>query len=285
MSTAALHDISAPQNQLLAALTAMEWERVRKSLRPIFMPLGEVLYEPGMNIGHLYFPTTSVIAISCVMADGRADAMALVGREGFAGVEVFLGSDSAPCRAVVLSQGWGYQIERELLNRECGRSGSMRSVLLRYTQSYLTQVAQTSACNRHHSINQQLCRWLLMCLDRQASNDLAFTQEQIADLMGVRRESVIEAARNLQRIGAIHYQRGHISVVDRRRLEAGSCECYKIVTREANRLLEMSHRSIKLRTTQPPSTGAAASVQRGSPTHRQIVPKGAPSCFTPSPSY
>src|SRR5450631_1222536 len=148
MSTAAFHDISAPQNMLLAALTAIEWERIRKSLRPIFMPLGDVLYEPGMNISHLYFPTTSVVAISCVMADGRADAMTLIGLEGFAGVEVLLGGDSAPCRAVVLSQGWGYRIERDLINRECGRGGSMRSVLLRYTQSYLTQVAQTSVCNR-----------------------------------------------------------------------------------------------------------------------------------------
>src|SRR5450631_335664 len=237
MSTAALHDISAPPNMLLAELTTIEWERVRKSLRPIFMPLGDVLYEPGMNISHLYFPTTSVVAISCVMTDGRADAMMLIGREGFAGVEVLLGGDSAPCRAVVLRQGWGYRIERDLINRECGRGGSMRSVLLRYTQSYLTQVAQTSVCNRHHSIDQQLCRWLLMFLDRQASNELAFTQEQIADLIGVRRESVTEAARKLQLTGSIRYQHGHISVVDRMDLETRSCDCYEIATREADRLL------------------------------------------------
>src|SRR5450631_2543862 len=262
MSTAALHDISAPPNMLLAELTTIEWERVRKSLRPIFMPLREVLYEPGMNISHLYFPTTSVIAISCVLADGRADAVTLIGREGFAGVEVFLGGDSAACRAVVLSQGWCYRIERELLNRECGRGGSMRSVLLRYTQSYFTQVAQTSVCNRHHSIDQQLCRWLLMFLDRQGSNDLPLTQEQIAGLMGVRRESVTEAARKLQIAGSIRYQRGHISVVDRMDIETRSCECYEIATRESDRLLEMSHRSTKLAAVQAAVNGSAASVQQ-----------------------
>jgi CRP-like cAMP-binding protein len=285
MSTAALHDISMPQNLLLAALTAMAWERVKKSLRPIFMPLGEVLYEPGMNISHLCFPTTSVIAISCVLADGRADAVTLIGREGFAGVEVLLGNDSAPRRATVLSQGWGYRIERELLNRECGRGGSMRSVLLRYTQSYLTQVAQTSVCNRYHSIDQQLCRWLLMFLDRQTSNDLTLTQEQIAELMGVRRESVTEAARKLQIAGSIRYQRGHISVVDRMDLETRSCECYEIATREADRLLAMSHRSGKLASVKAAANGSAASVQRRPPMHRKTMPTGEISCFTPSPSY
>jgi CRP-like cAMP-binding protein len=246
----ASNGISAPQNMLLAALTSMECERVRKILRPIFMPLGDVVYEPGMNISHLYFPTTSVISISCVTADGWADAVTLIGREGFAGVEVFLGSDSAPCRAVVLSEGWGYRLDRELLNQECGRGGAIRGVLLRYTQSYMTQVAQTSVCNRHHSIDQQLCRWLLMFLDRQASNDFALTQEHIADLMGIRRESVTEAARKLQIAGSIRYQRGHISVVDRSGLETRSCECYEIAKRETDRLLEMSHRSAKLAATQ-----------------------------------
>lgn len=240
------HVICAPRNLLLAALTALEWERVRQCFRPVFMPIGQVLYDPGMTIGHLFFPTTSAVAISCVMADGRADAMTLIGREGFAGVEAFLGSDSAPCRAMVLSQGWGYRIERGSMSRECGRGGSMRSVLLRYAQSYLTQVAQTGACNRHHSIDQQLCRWLLMFLDRQALNDLALTQEQIADLMGVRRESVTEAARKLQIAGLIRYHRGHIAVVDRKELETRSCECYEIARREADRLLDMSRRLTKL---------------------------------------
>lgn len=285
MSTAALYDISALQNQLLAALPAIEWERVRKSFRPIFMPLGAVLYEPGVNISRLYFPTTSVVAISCVMADGRADAVTLIGREGFAGAEVLLGGDSAPCRAVVLSQGWAYRIERELLNRECGRGGSMRSVLLRYTQSYLTQVAQTSVCNRHHSIDRQLCRWLLMFLDRQASNDMVLTQERISDLMGVRRESVTEAAGKLQLTGAIRYHRGHIAVVDRRDLETRSCECYEIAMREADRLLEISHRATDLAATHTAVDRVRGERSAPAAHASKTMPKGATSCFTPSPSY
>jgi CRP-like cAMP-binding protein len=175
--------ISRPQNMLLAALPAADWEQARKDLKPIIMPLGDLLYGPGMHMEHLYFPTTSVISISCMMTDGWTDAIALVGCEGFVGVEVFLSADSARCRAIVLSEGCGYQIKREALNQQCARGGSMRSVLLRYTQSYIAQVAQTIACNRHHSIDQQLCRWLLMYLDRQASNELTLTHEHIAELI------------------------------------------------------------------------------------------------------
>lgn len=233
-------------NLLLAALPAWELERVQRHLKPVFMPFGDVLYEPAIPINHIYFPTTSVISISCVLTDGPSDAVALIGREGFASVEGLLGSDSAPCRAVVLSEGWGYRIARELLNRECGQRGSMQGVLLRYTQSYITQVAQTSVCNRHHSIDQQLCRWLLLFLDRQASNELPITHEHIAELMGVRRESVTEAAHKLSITGCIRYRRGHISVVDRFGLEAHSCECYGIVKQETDRLLEMSRRSAKI---------------------------------------
>jgi CRP-like cAMP-binding protein len=240
------------QNRLLAALAAAERERVRTNLKPTFLSLGDVLYEPGMHIDHLYFPTTSVISISCAMANGRADAVALVGREGFASVEVFLGGDSASSRAVVQSEGWGYQIKRELVNQECGGGGSMRSVLLRYAQSYITQVAQTIVCNRHHSIDQQFCRWLLMFLDRLASNDLTLTQERVAELMGVRRESVTTAANKLQIAGLIHYHRGRISVVDRNGLEVSSCECYGIAKREANRLIGISERHTRMATTQGP---------------------------------
>jgi CRP-like cAMP-binding protein len=246
MSSMVSYAIATPQNMLLAALPAAEWERVRKNLKPMFMPLGDVLYEPGMHIDHLYFPTTSVISISCVMTDGRADAVALIGCEGFASAEVFLGSDSAPCRGVVLREGWGYQIKRALLNQQCERGGSMRSVMLRYTQSYITQVAQTIVCNRHHSIDQQLCRWLLMFLDRQTSNELPLTHDHIAELMGVRRESVTEAASRLQIAGCIRYHRGHISVIERTSLEARSCECYGIAKRETDRLLEISRRSTKM---------------------------------------
>lgn len=174
------------------------------------------------------------------MADGLADGLTLIGREGFASVGVFLGADSAPCRAVVLAEGWGYRIRRELLSQACARGGSLRSVLLRYAQSYVTQVAQTIVCNRHHTIDQQLCRWLLMFLDRQASNEMPLTHEQIAELMGVRRESVSEAARELQIAGCIRYHRGRISVVDRSGLEARSCECYRVGRRETDRLLAIS---------------------------------------------
>jgi len=250
MCSIASYAVSTPQNMLLAALPAAEWERVRKNLEPIEMRFGDVLNEPAAHVGNVYFPTTSVISISCVMTDGRADAVTLIGREGFASVEVFLGSDSAACRAVVLNGGRGYKIKRELLDQECGRGGSMRSVLLRYTQSYITQVMQTTACNRHHSIDQQVCRWLLMYLDRQESNDLALTQERIAELMGVRRESVTQAANKLQIAGSIRYHRGHISVIERTALESRSCECYGIAKRETDRLLNISHRHKKMTATQ-----------------------------------
>jgi CRP-like cAMP-binding protein len=240
LSAMVSHLTSTPQNMLLAALPAAEWEWAGRNFKPVFMPLGDVLYEPARLIEHIYFPSTSVLSISYLTADGRADALTLIGREGFASVEVFLGGSSAACRAVVLSEGWGYRIRRALLNQMCGRDGSMRSVLLRYAQSYITQVAQTTSCNRHHAIDQQLCRWLLMFLDREASNELSLTHEHVAELMGVRRESVTEAARKLQIAGCIRYQRGHISVVDRTGLEARSCECYRIAKRETDRLLEMS---------------------------------------------
>jgi CRP-like cAMP-binding protein len=240
MSATLSHLVPTPQNLLLVALPAAEWECAGRDFKPIFMPLGDVLYEPARRVNHIFFPTTSVLSVSCLMADGRADALTLIGREGFASVEVFLGGDSAPCRAAVLSEGWGYRIRRELLGQACEQGGSMRGVLLRYAQSYITQVGQTISCNRHHSIVQQLCRWLLMFLDRQASNELPLTHEHIAELMGVRRESVTEAARKLQIAGCIRYQRGHIWVGDRTGLEARSCECYRVAKRETDRLLEMS---------------------------------------------
>ena len=249
MSTTVSHLIRTPKNLLLAALPVAEWKRAEQNFKPIFMPLGDVLYEPAGLVNHIFFPTTSVLSVSCVMADGWADALTLVGREGFASVEVFLGGDSAPCRAAVLSEGWGYRIKRDLLGQACEQGGSMRSVLLRYAQSYITQVAQTTVCNRHHSIDQQLCRWLLMFLDCRASNEMPLTHEHIADLMGVRRAGVTEAARRLKIAGYIRYQRGHFSVVDRTGLEARSCECYGIAKRETERLLQMSQQTIKERAT------------------------------------
>jgi CRP-like cAMP-binding protein len=263
----ASYGVSTPQNMLLAALPAAEWGRVRRNLKRVFMPVGDVLYEPAMPVSHIYFPTTSVIGISCVMTDGHTDAVTLIGREGCASVEVCLGGDSAPCRATVLSEGWGYQIKRDLLNWEYGQGGSMQGVLLRYAQSYITQVTQTSVCNRHHSIDQQLCRWLLMFMDCQSSNDLALTHEHIAELMGVRRESVTEAAIGLQIAGSIRYSRGHISVVKRTGLEARACDCYGIAKRETDRLLEISRRYTKSIVDRVPLNGTeicnCAQIRRG----------------------
>jgi CRP-like cAMP-binding protein len=249
MSTTVSHLIPTPQNVLLAALPAADWARVGRNFKPIFMPFGDVLHEPCRLADHIFFPTSGVLSVSCVMTDGRADALTLIGCEGFASVEVFLGDRSATCRAAVLSEGWGYRIRRELLAQACDRGGPMRSVLLRYAQSYITQVSQTISCNRHHSIVQQLCRWLLMFLDRQASNELPLTHEHLAELMGVRRESVTDAARKLQIVDCIRYHRGRISVIDRTRMEARSCECYRMAKRETDRLLEMS-RSAKIALTQ-----------------------------------
>ena len=235
---------ATPQNGLLAALNAVEWERVRKFFKPVFMPIDDVLYEPGRNVSYINFPTTSVISISSVMTDGRADAITLLGSDGFSGVEAILGGNSCPCRAKVISEGWAYRVQRALLNQEWGQGGAMRSLLLRYAQSYLTQVAQTAVCNRHHSIDRQLCRWLLMLLDRHASSDLALTHERIADLMGVRRQSITTAAYKLQRAGFIRYRRGHIHAVDRNGLEGHACECYAVSKRETDRLLAISQQGI-----------------------------------------
>jgi CRP-like cAMP-binding protein len=223
-------------NMLLATLPWAQWaERIFK---PIFMPPGDVINEAARLVNHIYFPTTAVFSVSSVMADGRANALTLIGREGFSSIEVFLGGDSASCRAVVLSAGWGYQIRRELLEQECGRCSAMRTALLRYAKSYIAQVAQTTACNRHHTVDQQLCRWLLMILDRQPSNELPLTHDRIAELMGVRRESVSEAAYALKIAGCIRYRRGRITVIDRTGLEVRACECYEIVKRETDTPLE-----------------------------------------------
>ena len=226
------------QNMLLAALSRAGFEG--RHFKPIYMPLGDVINEPARLVNYIYFPTTAVLSVSSVMADGRTNALTLIGREGFSGIEVFLGGDSASCRAVVLSAGWGYQIRRELLDQECGQCGPMRTLLLRYAKSYIAQVAQTTVCNRHHVIDQQLCRWLLMILDRQASNEVPLTHDRIAELIGVRRESVSQAALALKIAGCIRYQRGRISIVDRTGLETRTCECYETVKRETYGPLEIS---------------------------------------------
>jgi CRP-like cAMP-binding protein len=222
------------QNKLLAALPDNEWERVLRNLKPVSMPLGEALYESGAQLDHVYFPTTSIISLLYVMADGASAEIAVVGNDGLVGVALFMGGESTPSRAVVQSEGWAYRLKGQLLKAEFERGGAMQHLLLRYTQALLTQ---TAVCNRHHSIDQQLCRWLLLSLDRLPSDELTMTQELIANMLGVRREGVTEAAGKLQSADLIRYTRGRITVVDRAGLEARCCECYAVVKRESDRLL------------------------------------------------
>jgi len=201
------------------------------------MPLGEVLYEPGANLRYVYFPTSSIVSLLYVMEDGASAEIAIVGNEGILGISLFMGGESTPSRAVVQSAGQGFRLKAQLLKDEFGRFGPTMHLLLRYTQALITQMAQTAVCNRHHSVDQQLCRWLLLSLDRLQSNDLLMTQELIANMLGVRREGVTEAAGRLQRAGLIRYQRGAITVIDRPGLESRCCECYQVVKTEFDRLL------------------------------------------------
>lgn len=225
------------QNHLLAALPKAELGRLLPHLELVPMPLGEVLYESGVELRHVYFPTTAIVSLLYVMLDGASAEIAVVGNEGVIGVALFMGGETMPNRAVVQSAGHAYRLKGQLLKQEFNRSGDLQHLLLRYTQALLTQMAQTAVCNRHHSLDQQLCRWLLLSLDRLSSNELIMTQELIANMLGVRRESVTEAAGNLQRAGLIRYQRGHITVLDRAGLEARACECYAVVKKEFDRLL------------------------------------------------
>ena len=228
---------SARQNHLLAALPDLDYDRLVGDLELIPMPLGDVLYESGSQLGHVYFPTNSIVSLLYVMEDGASAEIAVVGNEGMIGVALFMGGETTPSRAVVQSAGFAYRLKGQLLKREFTRSASMQNLLLRYTQALLTQMAQTAVCNRHHSVDQQLCRWLLLSLDRLASNELTMTQELIANMLGVRREGVTEAAGKLQDARLIHYSRGRITVVDRPGLEAQACECYRVVKKEFDRLL------------------------------------------------
>ncbi len=201
------------------------------------MKLGDVLYEPGIRMRYVYFPTTSIVSLLYVMEDGASAEIAIVGNEGILGISLFMGGETTPSRAVVQSAGYGFRLKAQLLKNEFGRFGPMLHLLLRYTQALITQMAQTAVCNRHHSVDQQLCRWLLLSLDRLASNELTMTQELIANMLGVRREGVTEAAGKLQDAGLIRYRRGRITVLDRPGLEARSCECYAVVKAEFDRLL------------------------------------------------
>lgn len=224
-------------NQLLAVLPATEWARLEAHLERIELPLGRVLYESGRKLGYVYFPTDAIVSLLYVMEDGASAEIAVVGREGIVGISVFMGGESTTNQAIVQSAGQGYRLRASVLKEEFERGGPVQHLLLRYTQALITQMAQTAVCNRHHSLDQQLCRWLLLSLDRLSGSELLMTQELIANMLGVRREGVTEAAGHLQKAGLIEYQRGHIRVLDRRGLERRTCECYAVVRREYERLL------------------------------------------------
>ena len=237
MRPAALPIHSPNQNHLLAALPRAEFDRLAPHLELVPMRLGEILYEPGGQLQHAYFPTTSIVSLHYVIESGASAEIAGVGNEGVVGISLFMGGNTTPSAAVVQTAGHGYRIERRRLKEEFDRAGATLRLLLRYTQALITQMAQTAVCNRHHSVEQQLCRWLLLSLDRLNSNELNMTQELIANMLGVRREGVTEAAGKLQRIGLIRYSRGRISVLDRPGLEKEVCECYAVVKKEFDRLL------------------------------------------------
>ena len=225
------------RNHLLAALPADECARLCPHLEPVAMSLGQVLYEPGVQLQHVYFPTTAIVSLLYVMSDGVSAEIAVVGKDGIVGISLFMGGETTPGRAVVQSAGHAYRLKGQLLKDEFYRAGPMNRLLLRYTQSLLTQIAQTVVCSRHHSLDQQFCRWLLLTLDRLPSNELVMTQELIANMLGVRRQGVAEAAARMERAGLITYNRGHIRVIDRTGLEARACECYAVVRKESDRLL------------------------------------------------
>ena len=225
------------ENQLLAALPDPEWQRWQPQLERVEMPLGQVLYEAGTTLSHVYFPTTAIVSLLYVMENGASAEIAVVGNEGIVGISLFMGGDSTSSRAVVQSAGLGLRLKAQIMKDDFNRAGPVLHLLLRYTQALITQMAQTAVCNRHHSLDQQLCRWLLLSLDRLQGNELVMTQELIANMLGVRREGVTEGALKLQQAGLIRYTRGHISVLDRDGLENRSCECYAVVKKEYDRLL------------------------------------------------
>jgi CRP-like cAMP-binding protein len=237
--------MNAPLDQtasdLLAALSSEDWQRLVPEMERVELHLGQVLYESGASITHVYFPTTAIVSLLQVLEDGASAEIAVVGREGVVGIALFMGGETTPSRAVVQSAGACYKLPAQFIKAEFARAGPVMNLMLRYTQALIAQMAQTAVCNRHHSVDQQLCRWLLLSLDRLAGSELEMTQELIANMLGVRREGVTEAARKLQSAGFIRYSRGHITVLDRRGLEGSVCECYAVVKNEYDRLL---HRDI-----------------------------------------
>jgi CRP-like cAMP-binding protein len=225
------------QNHLLAALPAEDYARLLPDLESIAMPLGWAVYESGAHMGYLYFPTTSIVSLLYVMESGASAEIAITGNEGLVGISLFMGGESTPSRAVVQSEGHGYRLKAKILKREFALGGELQHLALRFTQALITQMAQTAVCNRHHALEQQLCRWLLLSLDRLQGSELSMTQELIANMLGVRREGVTQAAGKLQDDGLIQYSRGRIKVLDRKRLEGRVCECYAVVKKEYDRLL------------------------------------------------
>jgi CRP-like cAMP-binding protein len=228
---------SPRQNRLLAALPAADYERLLPELELVPLPLGWAVYEAGGHLGYVYFPINSIISLLYVMEDGASAEIAVTGFDGVVGIALFMGGETTLSRAVVQSAGYGYRLKAAVLKREFKQGGELQHLALRYTQALITQMAQTAVCNRHHSVEQQLARWLLLSLDRLSSNELAMTQELIANMLGVRRQGVTEAAGHLQKAGLIHYSRGHITVLDRPKLEHRVCECYAVVKKEYDRLL------------------------------------------------
>jgi len=247
-------DPTPRDNQLLAALPDSDLERIAPGLEPVPLLLGDVIYESGATSNYVYFPTSAIVSLLYVLADGASAEIAVVGNDGVVGIALFMGGDTTPSRAVVQSGGWAFRMRAQQLKQEFAGGGDVQHLLLRYTQALLTQMAQTAVCNRHHSIDQQLCRWLLLSLDRLPSTDISMTQELIANMLGVRREGVTEAAGKLQRAGLIDYRRGHITVLDRGGLESRCCECYQVVKTESDRLL-LPHLA---RTTRPTAARPAA---------------------------
>lgn len=228
---------SPSQNHLLAALPTAEFERLAAHLELVPMRLGDMLYEPGGQLSYAYFPTTAIISLHYVMASGASAESAGVGNEGVVGISLFMGGNTTPSSAVVQTAGHAYRLGRRLLQQEFNRGELLQRLLLRYTQALMTEMAQTAACNRHHSVEQQLCRWLLLTLDRLSTEELVMTHELVASMLGVRRETITDVAGELQRAGCIRYRRGHIAVLDRRGLETRACECYAVIRQELRRLL------------------------------------------------
>ena len=225
------------QNHLFSSIPAIEWARLLPHIEETDLPLGKVLYEPNFKMSHVYFPSAAIVSLLYELEDGSSAEIAIVGNEGIVGIAIFMGGESTSSRAVVQSAGAGYRIKSSIFLEEFNRAGPVMHLLLRYTQALITQMTQTAVCNRHHTLDQQFCRWLLLSLDRLPSNELVMTQELIANMLGVRREGVTEAALKVQKAGLIKYARGHISILDREGLEKRTCECYQVVKHEYDRLL------------------------------------------------